>query len=152
MGERILYLVRHGQCELEPPGRHADLHVRRLTALGRMQARLVARRLSALPISVIHHSTFLRLRLSPRSFRVSHCGRRLYCVNAPHRSLRPLLTCSWPFLLAKSSEMDCRPKRRFRSISSQQARAQKIRQAVTRLLCATETSCAISCAGRFRLM
>jgi len=60
VGERILYLVRHGQCELEPPGRHADLHVRRLTALGRMQARLVARRLSALPISVIHHSTFLR--------------------------------------------------------------------------------------------
>lgn len=58
MSQRILYLVRHGQTdsETEPP----DALGNGLTALGRKQARLAARRLSSLPIAVIHHSTLRR--------------------------------------------------------------------------------------------
>lgn len=57
MSRRHLYLVRHGQQAAasapQPFGNG-------LTAIGRQQARRVARRLAELPVSVIHHSTLRR--------------------------------------------------------------------------------------------
>lgn len=57
MAERHLYLVRHGQRE---PGAGPDTFGPALTSLGRQQAGLTARRLSALAIDVIHTSSFRR--------------------------------------------------------------------------------------------
>ncbi len=55
---RIMYLVRHGQYEatLAAP----DPGDGPLTEVGREQAHRVGRRLSSLPVSVIHHSTLMR--------------------------------------------------------------------------------------------
>lgn len=58
MGERIIYLVRHGQADRTTES--TDKLGNGLTPLGRRQARWVARRLSGLPINVIHHSTLRR--------------------------------------------------------------------------------------------
>ena len=58
MGERILYLVRHGQLDL-----HAfaeDQRTAGLTALGRQQARFTAKKLRSLDVSAIHCSTLRR--------------------------------------------------------------------------------------------
>lgn len=58
MGNRIIYLVRHGQYKNnsqdseEPDGP--------LTVLGREQAVFTAKRLQSIPFSVIHHSTLKR--------------------------------------------------------------------------------------------
>jgi broad specificity phosphatase PhoE len=57
MGTRILYLVRHGQAL---PGKPLDDLGNGLTTLGKRQARWVARRLRALPISAIYHSPLRR--------------------------------------------------------------------------------------------
>src|SRR5947209_11587796 len=57
MGEKHIYLVRHGQIE---PGTSVGNLGPRLSDKGRAQAELIAQRLSLLPISVIHHSTLLR--------------------------------------------------------------------------------------------
>jgi serine/threonine-protein phosphatase PGAM5 len=56
--KRVLYLVRHGQFDTDaesPDGLGGGL-----TALGRKQARLTAKRLSELPVSVIYHSDLRR--------------------------------------------------------------------------------------------
>jgi serine/threonine-protein phosphatase PGAM5 len=60
LGERTIYLVRHGQLDRDaaPEGSSGP----GLTALGREQAELVATRLSRLPINVIRHSTLRRAR------------------------------------------------------------------------------------------
>jgi probable phosphoglycerate mutase len=57
MGERILYIVRHGQMQKGAP---LDELGNGLSALGKRQARWAARRLSDLPIAVIHHSPLRR--------------------------------------------------------------------------------------------
>ncbi len=58
MPTRVLYLIRHGQYDLQnsPP----DELEGALTALGRRQAGRAARRLRGLPIDVIHHSDLRR--------------------------------------------------------------------------------------------
>ncbi|HLF26717.1 MAG TPA: histidine phosphatase family protein [Anaerolineae bacterium] len=58
MAKRILYLVRHGQQDSKHTP--ADDLGGRLTALGRQQAALTARRLAQLPIRAIHHSDLRR--------------------------------------------------------------------------------------------
>jgi serine/threonine-protein phosphatase PGAM5 len=58
MPERTIHLVRHGQTE-RSSSRQSRLG-NGLTLLGRQQAELTVRRLSALPISTIYHSTLLR--------------------------------------------------------------------------------------------
>lgn len=58
MGNRILYVVRHGQTKRTTHTR--DPLGSGLTDLGREQAELTARRLSALPIDIIHHSLLRR--------------------------------------------------------------------------------------------
>jgi len=58
MNIRILHLIRHGQQDSQNSS--GDKLGGRLTALGRKQAELTARRLSQLPISVIHHSDLRR--------------------------------------------------------------------------------------------
>ncbi len=57
MGERIIYLVRHGQAISGEP---FDKLGNGLTPLGQRQARWAAKRLKYLPIDVIHHSTLRR--------------------------------------------------------------------------------------------
>jgi broad specificity phosphatase PhoE len=57
MGTRFLYLVRHGQMQ---KGEMQDELGNGLTALGRRQARRAGRRLSDLPVDVIHHSPLRR--------------------------------------------------------------------------------------------
>ncbi|MGH2522771.1 MAG: histidine phosphatase family protein [Anaerolineales bacterium] len=86
MAQRILILVRHGQydSEMHP----ADGLGGSLTALGKRQARLIARRLSALPIRVIHHSTLRRARetaeiISARFSDVPLRPSRLLCECTP---------------------------------------------------------------------
>lgn len=56
--KRILYLVRHGNFDVE--ARPGDGLGGGLTVLGRRQARLTAKRLSQLPIDVIYHSDLRR--------------------------------------------------------------------------------------------
>lgn len=56
MASRILYLVRHGQYHMDPTLNSYG----GLTALGRRQARRVAKRLAQYPIDVMHHSDMLR--------------------------------------------------------------------------------------------
>lgn len=58
MGERIIYLIRHGQ--MAPTPTPMDKLGNVLTPLGRRQAGWVGKRLKGLPISVIHHSTLRR--------------------------------------------------------------------------------------------
>jgi serine/threonine-protein phosphatase PGAM5 len=60
LGERTIYLVRHGQSERTAGAE--DSFGPGLTTLGREQAALIAERLSRLPISAIHHSTLRRAR------------------------------------------------------------------------------------------
>lgn len=57
MGIRTLHFVRHGQMA---KGEMPDGLGNGLTPLGRRQARWVARRLSDLPVAVIHHSPLRR--------------------------------------------------------------------------------------------
>ena len=57
MGTRILYLVRHAQAL---PGEPLDDLGNGLSALGKRQARWMARRLMDLPISAIYHSPLRR--------------------------------------------------------------------------------------------
>jgi broad specificity phosphatase PhoE len=57
MTKRVIYLVRHGQYDSKRP---SDQLEGSLTAAGKKQARLTARRLSDLPIDVIHHSDLRR--------------------------------------------------------------------------------------------
>ena len=56
MGQRLLYLVRHGRYVLD----REDTGYGRLTSLGRRQAKQVGRRFSKLPIDCIHHSSQAR--------------------------------------------------------------------------------------------
>jgi broad specificity phosphatase PhoE len=58
MPQRTIILVRHGQTDRSQPP--ADKLGNGLTALGRTQAELTARRLSDLPVTAIHHSTARR--------------------------------------------------------------------------------------------
>jgi serine/threonine-protein phosphatase PGAM5 len=58
MGKRFIYLVRHAHTDRAAPS-HDQLG-NSLTDLGREQAELTARRLSALPIGIIHHSPLRR--------------------------------------------------------------------------------------------
>jgi broad specificity phosphatase PhoE len=58
MSQRILYLIRHGQYDTSR--NLTDARGGGLTAFGKKQARLMAQRLSRLPISAIHHSTLRR--------------------------------------------------------------------------------------------
>ena len=58
MGQRFLYLVRHGQYANDtapPESQDGDL-----TALGREQAARVAARFAGLPVALIHHSDLRR--------------------------------------------------------------------------------------------
>lgn len=60
MGERVLYLVRHGQLDLDAfAENHFDAG---LTAIGREQAHVVARALRTLDVKAIHCSTLGRAR------------------------------------------------------------------------------------------
>lgn len=58
MANRFIYLIRHGQYEsiTNPP----DEPDGNLTNVGREQSEMVAKRLSAFPVSIIHHSTLKR--------------------------------------------------------------------------------------------
>lgn len=56
MGKRILYLVRHGHYHTE---RDAAKYGK-LTALGRLQAKRVGKRLASVDLHVMHHSDMLR--------------------------------------------------------------------------------------------
>ena len=58
MSQRHIYLVRHGQQAT--PGAAPHPLGNGLTALGRQQARRLARRLATLPVNVIHFSTLRR--------------------------------------------------------------------------------------------
>lgn len=58
MGGRILYLVRHGQLDMD--AYEENPRTAGLTAFGRRQAYFTARRLDALDVSVIHCSTIRR--------------------------------------------------------------------------------------------
>jgi len=56
--KRVMYLVRHGHFDVM--ARPADGLEGGLTALGRKQARLTAKRLSRLPITALYHSDLRR--------------------------------------------------------------------------------------------
>ena len=58
MGERVLYLVRHGQLDRAAKNQFAA----GLTALGREQARVTAKRLHPMDVSAIYCSTLGRAR------------------------------------------------------------------------------------------
>jgi serine/threonine-protein phosphatase PGAM5 len=58
MGERILYLVRHGQLDLD--AYEQNPRTAGLTAMGRRQAHFTAGTLDALDVRVIHCSTITR--------------------------------------------------------------------------------------------
>ncbi len=60
MGERILYLVRHGQLDLGAFAKNQ--FTAGLTAIGREQARFTAKRLRSLDVSAIYCSTLGRAR------------------------------------------------------------------------------------------
>ena len=60
MGERTVYLVRHGQLDLRAYAE--DQRTAGLTEMGREQARLTAERLDALDVTAIHSSTITRAR------------------------------------------------------------------------------------------
>jgi serine/threonine-protein phosphatase PGAM5 len=90
MGNRILYLVRHGQTNRT--NRTFDSLGNGLTDLGREQAELTAQRLSTLPIDIIHHSP-LRRAAETASFIAATCP------EAPVRPARLLQECI-PYLPA----------------------------------------------------
>lgn len=56
MGDRILYLVRHGQYRMDLQAPNPGT----LTALGRRQSHRTGKRLAELPIRIIYHSNLLR--------------------------------------------------------------------------------------------
>ena len=60
MGERILYMVRHGQLDMRAFAK--DQFAAGLTARGREQARFTAQRLRPLDVRAIHCSTLGRAR------------------------------------------------------------------------------------------
>jgi serine/threonine-protein phosphatase PGAM5 len=60
VGERVLYLVRHGQLDLRAFAKNQ--FAAGLTAVGREQARFTAKRLRSLDVSAIHCSTLGRAR------------------------------------------------------------------------------------------
>jgi len=60
MGERTVYLVRHGQLDLRAFAENQ--RTAGLTDMGREQARLTAERLVALDVTAIHSSTIQRAR------------------------------------------------------------------------------------------
>jgi broad specificity phosphatase PhoE len=60
MSERTIYLIRHGRHDWQSPP--PDEFEGGLTDLGREQAALTGKRLRALPIDAIHHSTLRRAR------------------------------------------------------------------------------------------
>jgi serine/threonine-protein phosphatase PGAM5 len=57
--DRLLYLVRHGDCERGPDLPDGN-HDGALTSVGRQQAQLLGRRLASTEIGAIHHSTLAR--------------------------------------------------------------------------------------------
>jgi probable phosphoglycerate mutase len=57
MGNRLLYLARHGEYEA---AQAADPQDGELTALGRRQSELLGRRLRGIAFSAIHHSPWIR--------------------------------------------------------------------------------------------
>ena len=90
MGNRILYLVRHGQTNRASPP--FDALGNGLTDLGREQAELTAQRLRALPIDIIHHSP---LRRAAETAKVIAAA----CPDVPVRPARLLQECI-PYLPA----------------------------------------------------
>lgn len=90
MGNRILYLVRHGQTNRTSSP--FDALGNGLTDLGREQAELTAQRLSALPIDIIHHSP---LRRAAETAKVVAAA----CPDVPVRPARLLQECI-PYLPA----------------------------------------------------
>ena len=84
MAQRIIYLVRHGQYDIE--SLHKGKDGGGLTKLGKKQAAKVIAPLSKLPISVIHHSDYRR---AVETAEIIHAK----LTDAPLKSSRLLREC-----------------------------------------------------------